>query len=916
MQPLHAALVVSLLGLGTFFGSFAWAERTATDPSQSLTVAQLDQRQGTAVDLTPWAYVWRSDRAVQEQPEAYFIPRRLARIDKVYRTAATALPPDQLKSLYYNMPDLLTALPPAPKGQLQAALLWTGGVSNSRIELHWPASVTELPSPESVDVRIYPTSWGWFGWTVDRVLGPPEISADRHTWIYQSPANDKMDSSYSNRVDAATEMVAVFYESPRTAGQAIVPTLAVTSPCLGQWKRIDVELQWGFLPGTEKNEFDGRLEAHVGLLGPVAPLAGDTGTKTTGPDAWQSRAAGAERRGIVIPLLYAPDSRRGLDTRVTVWTKASGFTFRVADLDNGPIFIPSQGVLVTRAGSGVSGPQFVAELKSKKLQSVREKTREHREAASWQEALQEVRLWTCPEGTVVPPAPEVDDPPMQVRLSDAGWTNAWRAASHQLTGKHMWGGLAFEVGRVVHEMDLVGRHEQADKVYEHFLKAPGAKPDGDYSDGEGALEWATAMRHDMGYSHDGTHASTGRVLFALVERYMLTGDRDWFEKNLARMQKAADWILRQRHDYLKEIPNRQQLLVAGLMPPCQIGDYVLPACDWHWYYVDNALSLQAIQRLADALADFDAAAAKRYRDEAEAFRGDLRRAIDRDVALAPVRQGQDGLYHRYLPRMAYAAGIPGLELGAPHYPNWDWFVGSLPLAEPWAALEANDPRMIDTLDLTEEMGTSLQAVQEQEAARRKKGLPTEDAWFWLSYAELAKASHVGNLYLLQDDVPNFLRFWTNSYLAMVGSDGKFWEHWQWGNYNPCTDPDNGTAGWFLELFRNLVVMEEGQTLWIARATPRSWLEQGKSIAVQNAPTYFGDLAYEIVSDVDHGRITATVEIPARRPAQTVLVRLRHPEQKPLRSVTVNGQPWSDFDAAKEVVRLHDVKGSVRVEAAY
>ena len=89
--------------------------------------------EGQPVNMAPWAYAWRADRAVQEKPEAYFIPRRLERIDKVYRTASTALPPDQLKSLYYNMPDLLKRFPPPPKGRLQAGLLWTGGLSKYRV---------------------------------------------------------------------------------------------------------------------------------------------------------------------------------------------------------------------------------------------------------------------------------------------------------------------------------------------------------------------------------------------------------------------------------------------------------------------------------------------------------------------------------------------------------------------------------------------------------------------------------------------------------------------------------------------------------------------------------------------------------------------------------------------------------------
>ncbi len=120
----------------------------------------------------------------------------------------------------------------------------------------------------------------------------------------------------------------------------------------------------------------------------------------------------------------------------------------------------------------------------------------------------------------------------------------------------------------------------------------------------------------------------------------------------------------------------------------------------------------------------------------------------------------------------------------------------------------------------------------------------------------------------------------------------------------------------MENFRNLLVREEGQALWIARATPRAWLEQGKKIAVKNAPTYFGALAYEIISDVDCGRITAVVEMPSRRSPQTVLLRFRHPLMKPIKSAIVNGRPWSDFDPTQETIRLHDVRGSVQVAATY
>ena len=206
MQTVVVA-ALAMVGVGVAFT----AESPGLPPT-AMKTTELDKLVGQPVDIAPWAYAWRTGLAIQEKPEAYFIPRRLERMNKVYRTAFTALPQQQLKSIYYDMPDLLKPLLPPPKGQLQAGLLWTGGVVDYQVELHWPADVQAIPSPEAVEVRVYPTSFGWFGWTVDKVLGNPEISGDRRTWTYKSDPTAKMDAAYSARVAAATEMVAVFCE--------------------------------------------------------------------------------------------------------------------------------------------------------------------------------------------------------------------------------------------------------------------------------------------------------------------------------------------------------------------------------------------------------------------------------------------------------------------------------------------------------------------------------------------------------------------------------------------------------------------------------------------------------------------------------------------------------------------------------
>jgi hypothetical protein len=132
---------------------------------------------------------------------------------------------------------------------------------------------------------------------------------------------------------------------------------------------------------------------------------------------------------------------------------------------------------------------------------------------------------------------------------------------------------------------------------------------------------------------------------------------------------------------------------------------------------------------------------------------------------------------------------------------------------------------------------------------------------------------------------------------------------------------------FLSNFRNLLVWEDGATRWLARATPRVWLEQGKKISVKNAPTHFGTVAYEIVSDVDHGKISATVEMPARPPApdegeragkapKEVVLRFRHPKAAPMKGVTVNGKPWTEFNPDKATITLKGLTGQVAVTAQY
>lgn len=95
-------------------------------------------------------------------------------------------------------------------------------------------------------------------------------------------------------------------------------------------------------------------------------------------------------------------------------------------------------------------------------------------------------------------------------------------------------------------------------------------------------------------------------------------------------------------------------------------------------------------------------------------------------------------------------------------------------------------------------------------------------------------------------------------------------------------PNSAGNGLFLCILRNLLVQDrdtdhDGQpdTLRLLFATPRPWLEQGKVITLQHAPTAFGEVSLEVRSRLEQGTIDVRAVLPPR-PARRILLRARVP----------------------------------------
>jgi hypothetical protein len=118
--------------------------------------------------------------------------------------------------------------------------------------------------------------------------------------------------------------------------------------------------------------------------------------------------------------------------------------------------------------------------------------------------------------------------------------------------------------------------------------------------------------------------------------------------------------------------------------------------------------------------------------------------------------------------------------------------------------------------------------------------------------------------------------------------------------------------------RWLLVFEDPQseTLWLGKAIPRKWLDDGKTIKVSDAPTRWGRVGFAISSHLKDNTIVAELHLPSAFSAVTNL-RLRSPEGTKLNSVTLNGKPWTHFNADNEEVTIPaGTSGTIHVIARY
>jgi hypothetical protein len=281
------------------------------------------------------------------------------------------------------------------------------------------------------------------------------------------------------------------------------------------------------------------------------------------------------------------------------------------------------------------------------------------------------------------------------------------------------------------------------------------------------------------------------------------------------------------------------------------------------------------------------------------------RGITESQILCPVVRLRDGTYVPKIPSRLY-------ERGRAH----GWLRETLEGALFLPAYRLLEPDAVETKWILQDYEDNLYISE-----RYGYAIPSFDR-FWFSRGGFSMQANLldGPLpYLWRDDVKHFLRAYFNGFASAFYPEIRMCnEHslpelgYPAGDHFKTSDEAQSTS-WLRLMFVN----EMGLDLYLGQAIPRYWLSPGNKVGIERAPSHFGTLSFTIESDSAGDKIRAVVDPPARNSPNNIFVRIRHPQERRIKSVTINGLAHERFDAAKEWVILPGtIRGRQQIDVSY
>jgi len=496
--------------------------------------------------------------------------------------------------------------------------------------------------------------------------------------------------------------------------------------------------------------------------------------------------------------------------------------------------------------------------------------------------------------TLTAPAMQVDIPDKLLgNIIRASQIHCMLAAHNEQDGKLIaawiasdrYGALDSESQAVIRGMDMMGQSDFARRSLNYWL----------------------SKYNKQGFFLNYSIAGVGENLWTMAEHYDRTGDRAWLKKAAPKIIRACKWIMSERRKTMTGKISGRKPPEWGLIPPGTTADWQLRA---HRFFND-AQFCAGLAQAARVLAEINHPQALAIAKEAKSYRQDILRAYRWNQSRSPVLPLGDGAWVPHYPSILYCF-VPSGD----RFPGQDW-------GRTWCYdTEAGAHHLLATRVLSPLGGDADDMINHMEEVQfMRAGLgdyPAEkvrkDFFSLGGFAKLQPYyCRIAEIYAHRDDVKPFIRAYFNALATLVSrEDLSLWEHYaNQGAWNKTHE-----TGWFLCQTRIMFVSERGGELWLAPFVTSNWLKDGMTVAVRNAPTRFGKVGYDIKSFAAKGYIEVSVNPPVSPELKRIVLRLRHPAGKKIKSVTVNGKSHSDFDNTGEILRLPPSKKPMTIRVEY
>jgi len=468
-------------------------------------------------------------------------------------------------------------------------------------------------------------------------------------------------------------------------------------------------------------------------------------------------------------------------------------------------------------------------------------------------------------------------------------------------------------------LDRIGDHETSANYLETFLKLQGSVPlPGTFTGRQKSVLHGTKVDNDYNYTMGPYNLDHGTVLWGLAQHYLMSHDSEWLSRVAPNMLQAADWIIEQRNQTRLTDENGQPVLHYGLLPAGRLEDND----DWGYWFANNAYAWLGLRDTARAFQLAGLPAAERLAREADAYIKDLRAAVRRTSELSPVVRLRNNVYVPFVPSRVYQRFRYFGPMRSGYYSRYkkdtlltfrlsatrEALYGPMILIttgvlDPHDALsEAILDDWEDNITLSSSLGQHIHGVVDDE--------------YWFSRGGMVFQPNLQNpiqAYLLRNEVPAAIRSIYNAMTSCLYPDvtafTEEYRRWRVGSGPMCKIPDEAR---FVNRVCDMLAMEVGDELRLAAGTPRRWLEPGRRIEVYNIETAFGKVAYDMHHGDRPGTVEADIVVPDRVPPQRILLFIRSPFGKPIKSARIDGRDWRQWDNDREAVILPVRPGTLHV----